>query len=78
MRMVLGALGLFVVATLPTQASAQNYPWCAIYGNGDQGRNCGFTSFQQCQDDVRGIGGSCQRNTLYQAPAGPHARSRGQ
>ncbi len=31
--------------------------WCAIYGTGS--RNCGFSTFQQCQASVSGIGGSC-------------------
>jgi len=27
---------------------------------------------QQCLDNVRGIGGFCDRNTQYQPPPGPH------
>jgi hypothetical protein len=40
--------------------------------SGGGGTNCGFTTFQQCLDNVRGIGGFCDRNTQYQPPPGPH------
>jgi Protein of unknown function (DUF3551) len=56
-------------------AEAQNYPWCAAYSGGDMGgggMNCGFTTFQQCLDTVRGIGGFCEQNTQYQPPSGSH------
>jgi hypothetical protein len=38
---------------------------------GDMGgsENCGFTTFQQCMEDVSGIGGFCQQNNTY-TPAG--------
>ena len=62
------------------RAEAQNYPWCAYYSGGDDGggTNCGFTTFQQCMDTVRGIGGFCDRNTTYQPPPGPHSPTRSQ
>jgi Protein of unknown function (DUF3551) len=57
---------LVAAAAIATPAQAQNYPWCAQYGNGTGGaRNCGFSSFQQCQADVSGIGGFCERNNTY-------------
>ena len=69
MRVSLFALGILVAVAAPgTRAQAQNYPWCAIYGGGDVGggRNCGFTTFQQCLATVSGIGGFCQQNNTYQ------------
>jgi hypothetical protein len=74
MRFLLFMLGICVgVVGIGTRAEAQNYPWCAYYsGKGDGGTNCGFTTFQQCQDTVSGIGGFCQPNTQYQPPPGPH------
>jgi hypothetical protein len=57
-------------------AEAQNYPWCAQYGTGFEGMNCGFTTFQQCQDTVSGIGGFCQPNNTYQLSPGPRSSSR--
>jgi hypothetical protein len=68
---------LVATAAIGTPAEAQNYPWCAQYGNGSGGaRNCGFTSFQQCQADVSGIGGFCQLNNTYVPAAGPARRHR--
>lgn len=55
-------------------ALAQNYPWCAYYGGGIDGggTNCGFISYEQCMVTLSGIGGFCDRNTLYVPPPGPH------
>ena len=36
--------------------------WCARYSMPGGGSNCGFYSFEQCQANVRGIGGFCQQN----------------
>jgi hypothetical protein len=74
MKALFFALGLITAtAALGTSAQAQNYPWCAQYGTGSGGAmNCGFTTFQQCQADVSGIGGFCEQNNMYHAPASPH------
>jgi Protein of unknown function (DUF3551) len=64
-------LGVVVaIAALGTRAEAQNYPWCALYGGSGTGggRNCGFSTFEQCLATISGIGGTCQQNTLYQPP----------
>jgi hypothetical protein len=60
------------------RAEAQNYPWCAIYGDGAAGggTNCGFITFQQCMETARGLGSLCQPNTQYQPPPGPHPSMR--
>ena len=36
--------------------------WCSYYSMPGGGSNCGFYSFEQCQANVRGIGGFCQQN----------------
>ena len=67
-------LALFLaLAATGGSAQAQDYPWCAQYAGrgGAGGRNCGFTSFQQCEATVSGIGGVCERNTQY---SGRHYR----
>ena len=78
MRILLFTLAIFVVtAGIGTRAQAQNYPWCAIYDVGDAAYNCGFVSREQCMATVRGIGGFCNANTQYIAPAvqvAPRAR----
>jgi hypothetical protein len=69
---------LFIVASLAAlgavtgSAQAQNFPWCSYYNGSDGARNCGFVSFEQCQQNVRGIGGFCNRNPQYSPPPGPH------
>jgi len=73
MRLLLFILGMCVgIACTERPAEAQNYPWCAIYGTGFEGTNCGFTTFQQCLNTVTGIGGFCEPNTQYQPPPGPY------
>lgn len=37
------------------EAAAQ---WCAQYD--DYTSNCGFTSFNQCRETIRGVGGVCR------------------
>jgi hypothetical protein len=80
MRLLLIVLGVAAVMAAPgSSAQAQNYPWCAQYGGGNGGRNCGFTTFAQCQADVSGIGGFCEPNTTYVpllAPASHRAAKR--
>jgi hypothetical protein len=80
MRLLLCVLGISVcVLSTGNRAEAQNYPWCSQYSEGGAGgRNCGFTTFQQCLENVSGIGGFCEPNTLYQPPPGPHPPTRDQ
>jgi hypothetical protein len=73
MRRLLMAITVATVLT-GSRAEAQNYPWCAQYsGTMGGAMNCGFTSFEQCLADVRGIGGFCQQNNTYVPPPGPHS-----
>ena len=78
MRILLFVLAMFVVtAGIGTHAQSQNYPWCAVYDVGDSAYNCGFVSREQCMATVSGIGGFCNANTQYVAPAAqpvPRAR----
>jgi len=71
----------FVAATLvmpfalaaPASADIQ-YPWCAQYSGRDGGRNCGFSTLEQCRATVSGIGGFCERNLFYNGPAARPAK----
>jgi hypothetical protein len=64
------AIAIAALAVFARPAAAIEYPWCAQYGNGgDGGRNCGFVSYEQCMETVRGIGGFCERNLFYTGPA---------
>ena len=65
MRTFAFALGALAVAALvhPGSAAAQDakvYPWCANEEGGVE--SCSFTTFQQCQETISGIGGSCSIN----------------
>ncbi|MFZ0421563.1 MAG: DUF3551 domain-containing protein [Xanthobacteraceae bacterium] len=78
----IGKLSLVVIvfgaglSGMPMRAEAQNYPWCAQYGGKMGGAmNCGFVSFDQCMQTVRGMGGFCMANNTYQ-PSGPAHHSR--
>jgi hypothetical protein len=68
MRSIIMA-AVVIGAALPSAGHAQTYPWCAQYGRmGGGGRNCGFSTYEQCLATVSGIGGFCERNTFYTAP----------
>ena len=72
MKLLIAILAICLDVAATTRAEAQ-YPWCSYYtASGGGGTNCGFTTFQQCLDNVRGIGGFCDRNTQCQPPPGPH------
>jgi hypothetical protein len=51
---------------------AEAAPWCAQYSGRGGGSNCGFYSFDQCMQTLRGIGGFCSQNPFeaygYQQP----------
>jgi Protein of unknown function (DUF3551) len=69
---ILVAAGAMIAVTyLSRPADANEYPWCAQYSSDDGGggRNCGFVSWEQCMETVRGMGGDCQRNLFYEGPA---------
>ncbi len=71
---------LAATAGFGSRAQAQNYPWCAYYGGSEEGENCGFSTWDQCMATIRGMGGSCDRNTQYipptavAPPASPYTR----
>ena len=72
MKVLLFVFAVLVAATaIGARAQAQNYPWCAHYGKGDGGMNCGFTTFQQCLIDLSGLGGFCEQNNTYVPPSTP-------
>jgi len=75
MRILILAGGIaLAVAAFAGRAEAQNYPWCAQYGNGFGGTNCGFSTLEQCLATISGMGGSCQPNTQYQPGAAAHSK----
>ena len=64
----------FAVLTLVTAVliqprsgdAAPYWPWCSQYADRNAAHSCAFSSWEQCMDTVRGIGGWC-----YVNPYGP-------
>jgi len=72
---IVGAFAAFVWIEKP--AEARDYPWCAYYNFQHGGAtNCGWVTFEQCLATVRGIGGSCGPNPMYQPTAGLYPSTR--
>jgi hypothetical protein len=62
MRFLFLVVGIYVgLVAIGNRAQAQNYPWCAIYSGAavGGGTNCGFVTFDQCMETVRGLGSLC-------------------
>jgi Protein of unknown function (DUF3551) len=71
----IAVIGIAAIASLPVLATparaAIEYPWCAQYSGGEMGggRNCGFSTIEQCRATVSGIGGFCEPNLFYPGSA---------
>jgi hypothetical protein len=61
------AAALMLLAGMSGSAKADG-PWCAYYDYSTY--NCGFHSYQQCLDNISGIGGWCQRNRFWNGRRG--------
>jgi hypothetical protein len=55
---------LTMLASVEPSSAEITYPWCAQYG-GRGGRNCGFSTFEQCRATVFGTGGYCEANPMF-------------
>ena len=58
-KLIGGIALLFLVGDAGSSAHADG-PWCAFYDASTY--NCGFYSFEQCYETVRGAGGTCRPN----------------
>lgn len=65
MRILFAAAALLLAASASDRAAAAEYPWCAYYGPGHGGINCGFSTLEQCRAAISGNGGTCQPNPSY-------------
>ena len=74
MRAISITATMFAALVLPSGVAHADGTWCAMYGTGFSGRNCGFYSFDQCRASVSGIGGFCQPNTFSAKVAEPRRR----
>ena len=68
---LIGIAAIASLAALATPVRAEiEYPWCAQYSGGSSGgRNCGFSTLEQCRATVSGIGGFCEPNLFYPGSA---------
>ena len=68
------AAGVAVLVADPRPGAAREwYPWCAQYADTRNLIECAYTSFEQCQASVSGVGGSCVQN-VRSPPAAPRDR----
>jgi Protein of unknown function (DUF3551) len=72
LALIAASLGSVVLSSAHARADG---PWCARYGTGLEGSNCGFYSFEQCQAAISGNGGRCSENLLYGSGREPRRRS---
>jgi Protein of unknown function (DUF3551) len=68
MAWFVAAVVITIAGGAQPSAAAVIYPWCANYSGRGMGgaQNCGFVTFNQCLATVRGVGGTCGPNPLYQ------------
>jgi Protein of unknown function (DUF3551) len=76
MRRILPVAITFAALSLSTSGVRADGTWCAHYGTGLEGMNCGFYSFAQCRATVSGVGGFCQANTFSAHAAARDPRRR--
>jgi hypothetical protein len=60
-----GALALAGALT-PTSAALAEGAWCADQGGRYSYTNCGYYTYRQCLEAVRGVGGFCRPNTYVE------------
>ena len=60
----LAAVSVIFAVLLLGGKAAHAAPWCAQYGGGGGGTNCGFYSFEECMANAWGNGGFCRRNAF--------------
>ena len=76
-KLIGGIALLFLVGGTGSSAHADG-PWCAFYDASTY--NCGFYSFEQCYETIRGTGGWCRPNFFNSnagsQPAGGRATGR--
>ena len=77
-RRILPLAITFAALSVSTTGVRADGTWCAHYGTGLEGMNCGFYSFEQCRATVSGVGGFCQANlsSAYAAAKEPRRRYR--
>jgi hypothetical protein len=60
MNKLIGGIALLFLVVGGGPSAHADGPWCAFYDASTY--NCGFYSFEQCYENVRGAGGWCRPN----------------
>lgn len=66
---LMSAAALGAASAMTMGSAPKNTEWCAVYRTGSE--NCSFTSQEQCNNTVSGLGGFC-RMSFY--PSEPKRR----
>jgi hypothetical protein len=77
-RAILCALAVAAWAAPVAVSHAQspyNYSWCGLYRFAGA-RSCYYSSYEQCMETYRPVGGFCSRNPAYRGPAADTAQTR--
>jgi hypothetical protein len=75
-RLFVLAAALAALVGDPRPSAARDwYPWCAQTADQRAIIDCSFTTFEQCQATISGIGGSCVQN-VWPPPGGPQPRDK--
>ena len=70
MRLLIAAVVIVLAGSALDRAQADQYPWCAVYGDNMGGSsNCYMPTLEQCRAAISGQGGFCQRNPFYSGRA---------
>jgi hypothetical protein len=66
LRIIVPLIAGFACLAGSAQAqSVYDYPWCAVYADRSGATSCYFSTYQQCQTTIQGIGGNCIRSPYY-------------
>jgi hypothetical protein len=71
---VLAIAALALLIGVEPSGAEITYPWCAQYSGDRGGRNCGFTTWEQCRAAASGNGGYCIENPMYRPTIDKPAR----
>jgi hypothetical protein len=75
LSLVLASAALVSAGDVASAQSPTSYPWCSRGGRSSL-NNCYFTSKEQCQRTISGIGAFCLTNPYYWPSSRSHARTR--
>jgi hypothetical protein len=62
---LLAAGTLFAAAGPGFAQAAYSYPWCAVLADRSGAMSCYYSTYHQCMQTVRGIGGYCMRSPYF-------------